>query len=559
MYVVFPFIDWTDVNLFGIDVQIVSSLLKLNETLSDMQLHIKQVSTDVNDVKMGVKRVESLEERSRLYSGKITSGSNTDHGTDIYNSLIANKMVRDAEIGEGPPAIPVDIVESAAAMFQHNPKTHESKLVSLYTPYLMEIVRTVSPDLRLVNSEYYRWIEVKSGHTQSNLKPDLFSAYHPLIKFLQPYQNAPNCTVERLFGTFASWESRESIHCIWDAKWKIDMRGFGEKCKYLQISGEGKMNHSDQPITLKGVLFDVENFWMIKSSSRSITEVIKCKWSQNGSKEHLLKFLESFDLWMQATNALCGMLHETVMDFTFDWKSSPAWLGSGANGRVFRLEGGKVIKVVVGKKSEQVHHEFNAMVRCLQDAKTKECVFPIVENSYRRGKIEGFDFAGYMLECVGVKIGLLTSEIKCALARNLFELHSNGYIHGDPRIQNALLLQDKVKWIDFRHCKLVTTTIALEKDVKIFCKSLVGTTDNFENQISMYADSPSFENLLACINIPNGISSVQLSNGGIKATAGSTEASVAASVFDQEASSPGSMSDIGNATVTVAVDNEIEC
>jgi hypothetical protein len=29
-------------------------------------------------------------------------------------------------------------------------------------------------------------------------------------------------------GIFFSWESRESIHCIWDAKCEIDMKAFGE-------------------------------------------------------------------------------------------------------------------------------------------------------------------------------------------------------------------------------------------------------------------------------------------------------------------------------------------
>jgi hypothetical protein len=59
------------------------------------------------------------------------------------------------------------------------------------------------------------------------MKPDLFVAYHVLVEEKEPYDNAPKCTEERLFGKFPCWNCRLSIWCILDAKWKINDEAFG--------------------------------------------------------------------------------------------------------------------------------------------------------------------------------------------------------------------------------------------------------------------------------------------------------------------------------------------
>jgi hypothetical protein len=40
------------------------------------------------------------------------------------------------------------------------------------------------------------------------MKPDLFVAYHALVEEKEPYDNAPQCTEERLFGKFPCWNCR---------------------------------------------------------------------------------------------------------------------------------------------------------------------------------------------------------------------------------------------------------------------------------------------------------------------------------------------------------------
>ena len=392
--------------------------------------------------------------------------------------------------------------DMAKIMFDQEPRPHEKELVSLYTPSLMQILNEVSPDLRLVNSEYFPWLQCVSGHRSSDLKPDLFSGHHSLVQFLPAYARAPACVVPRFFGKFASWESRGSIHCIWDAKWKIDMKAFGEKCKYLQIAGEDCVDYNDVAVKLKGVLFDVEEFWMIRSSGNTIVDVVKCPWTQSGSKQQLVNFLHVADPWLEALSCLCDALGVTILDLS----SSPptkegqtAFLGSGANGRVFKLSSGPVIKIVVGRKADNVEKEYKMMLKYLTDPayqQIQSLVFPVVESTFRDGVVcGGVSYAGYMLGQEGCKIVRpLSDEVKTELAAALYGLHSCDVIHGDPRIENALTLDGTLKWIDFRHSEVVTGKMSRRRDVEILYKSIYGETISAEDA-NVYMNEPTFDRL----------------------------------------------------------------
>jgi hypothetical protein len=60
------------------------------------------------------------------------------------------------------------------------------------------------------------------------------------------------------------------------------MAAFGEKCKYLQITGEDSVDHNGVALRLKGVLFDIHEFWMIHSAGSTIVDVVKCKCNRLG-------------------------------------------------------------------------------------------------------------------------------------------------------------------------------------------------------------------------------------------------------------------------------------
>jgi len=463
---------------------------------------IRKLSAGIENIQIGVKnvsfRLEALEERAQSFGRIKVSASNTDHGQAIYDSLLQTSSIETSLEGVGPAIISPELVEVAKALFNFKPKRpHEKELVNLYTPSLIQIVSEVSPHLRLVNSEFFQWLRCMSGHRKSDMKPDLFSAHHPLVQFLPAYQNAPACTVKRPFGKFVSWESRSSIHCIWDAKWLIDMDAFGEKCKYLQIAGEDCVDHNGVALKLKGVLFDVQEFWMIRSSGNTIVDVVKCKWSQSGSKQRLLDFLRVVDPWLDAVTVLCEQLDVTIVDFSASEQEQTAFLGTGANGRVFKLTSGAVLKVVVGPKSDAVEKEYMLMLQYQKRNDIQSFVFPVVENSFHSGFVGGrVAYAGYQLAEEGNKIRLPVSNVlKTELAESLYGLHSHNVIHGDPRIDNALTLDGVLKWIDFRQSETVTPKISRRRDVHILHESLGGSVVTAAEEIEAYVNDPSVERL----------------------------------------------------------------
>ena len=428
------------------------------------------------------------------------SASNNDHGVAIYSSLMLTGNIKVSSDGAGSSIIADNLILEATLIYNQNPRPHEQHLVSLYTPTLIEILEEVSPDLRLVNSEYFQWFHCMSGYRKSDLKPDLFSAHHPLIQYSPPYNNAPTCAVRRLFGRFVGWENRSSIHCIWDAKWKIDMQAFGEKCKYLQIAGEDCVDHNGVALKLRGVLFDKDQFWMIKSSGNTITDVEICQWSQSGSKQLLIGFLQGSNPWLEAANALCEELGVTIVDYSSSEQDLSAWLGTGANGRVFRLNGGQVIKIVVGRKSNEVEKEYLLMLQYHKWEAITSLVFPVVEGSYHCGVMRGVQYAGYLLAQEGQQIPLpVTNNLKKELAASLCGLHSHDVIHGDPRIENVLVLDGAVRWIDFRLTETVTTKISKRRDVEILYTSLGGLVGSASEEIEAYSNGPTVEKLLCVL------------------------------------------------------------
>ena len=93
---------------------------------------------------------------------------------------------------------------------------------------------------------------------------------------------------------------------------------------------------------------------MIRSSGNTIVDVVKCRWSQRGSKQRLIDFLRVVDPWLEAVTVLCAQLDVAIVDFSASDQEQTAFLGARANGRVFKLTNGAVLKVVVGRKSDDV-------------------------------------------------------------------------------------------------------------------------------------------------------------------------------------------------------------
>lgn len=193
----------------------------------------------------------------------------------------------------------------------------------------------------------------------------------------------------------------------------------------------------------------------------------------------------------------------TITDFSASEQKQSAFLGAGANGRVFKLSSGAVIKMVVGRRSDEVEKEYRLMQQYQARADIQSLVFPVQDDTYRDGLVSGVAYAGYVLACEGDKITLPVSRtVKIQLADALHGLHACGVIHGDPRVDNALLLRGTLKWIDFRDSESVTAKVSRRRDVEILLRSLLPVGASLVDtsaEVEAYVNNPTAERLRAIL------------------------------------------------------------
>jgi tRNA A-37 threonylcarbamoyl transferase component Bud32 len=74
---------------------------------------------------------------------------------------------------------------------------------------------------------------------------------------------------------------------------------------------------------------------------------------------------------------------------------------------------------------------------------------------------------------------------------SLYALHVGGFAHGDPRLQNIIHYDDRIKWIDVRPTEHFGFTAVFE-DVRIIVKSF------FNLELSEMANITELANLYSC-------------------------------------------------------------
>lgn len=125
--------------------------------LDKLQSGQQEVKSGLTNVSF---RLEGLEDRVQLPGRIKVSASNTDHGQAIYNSLLVTSSVEVSPEGSGPAVLSADVIAAARSVFNMPRRPHESELVSMYTPSLMQLLKEANPNVCLVNSEYYQWLHI---------------------------------------------------------------------------------------------------------------------------------------------------------------------------------------------------------------------------------------------------------------------------------------------------------------------------------------------------------------------------------------------------------------
>ena len=182
-----------------------------------------------------------------------------------------------------------------------------------------------------------------------------------------------------------------------------------------------------------------------------------------GSRNLLKNFVRASSDWLRVIDSVCNELDVVVVE-------GDGFLGYGAFGRVFRVkrisEDGDVLalKIILGSAQELYIEE--AYLRMAYESLPEHVMEPLRFISVEKG-------AGLLLAHVGERIAKDDCNMAIQAVEALAKLHDKTIFHGDARIANAVIVGNKVKWIDFREAGLVHVPDVFRDDMATLVCSLL--------------------------------------------------------------------------------------
>eukprot|EP00301_Raphidiophrys_heterophryoidea_P008352 c13113_g1_i1.p1 GENE.c13113_g1_i1~~c13113_g1_i1.p1 ORF type:complete len:423 (-),score=62.79 c13113_g1_i1:225-1493(-) len=327
------------------------------------------------------------------------------------------------------------------------------------------------------NGEEFKWIDTKGA--KSNFQKTDFNICHPaLIQRKDPPSCAfrPKVTMIRgqaeekdkplLYGIPAHWGLRDAV-IVLESKLPTKLKeGLGEMVTYLFHLSLEPCIDEDRPHRF-GMVLSCNEFYLVEAEKATIIRLFKGKWDTPGCGTAIRDFffphnsMGAYPRWLRDAEWLCK---EMNVDFALD-SSSPAFLGMGAYGRVFRVKSKEkemALKVATSKKYLDLAGQYYSLI----DAKAKNANVVSVHTLVQLSN----GAAGYLIEEVGAPVRkqqISVSEFLGAM-RNL---HSVGCVHGDCRLSNLIRYQDKLLWIDFKGTKAFQIATVVD-DVQHLIQSL---------------------------------------------------------------------------------------
>jgi hypothetical protein len=324
---------------------------------------------------------------------------------------------------------------AAAEMLQNNISFRvETLLIKVLTPYLHKALLGTAHDLKdnclvLLNSENFTWLPDPRGSTDADLKPDLVTVYNAFVHYkhasIDQDQGDPAKASAYLFGkVFAGAAWPQVITGIFEAKMgNLGNEEIGRSLLYLKRI----------PGLARCMLFNTENFLLLDCCEGTPARASVCLWTEPGSLRHLQKFFE------RQTPKICQLLDFALTAMGVSLRvcpDSPAYLGSGAFGHVFRVERDGhefALKIVLGSVDAQ-RDVFQEYARIQEAERHHVPVIAAVGDSLVSCDLG----ACYMMVEVASRAPATTlSDLKRAISC-LSALHSTGLYHGDARFPNLL-------------------------------------------------------------------------------------------------------------------------
>lgn len=399
------------------------------------------------------------------------------------------------------------------------PGRDESDVIAIVAPVLSSLLvaKDLNPRITPFLCEKYRSVLSASNRSKHDGKPDMIFADPAFFCTRVSYKGAVDLSLQ--YGHLTHWGVRSSMIVVVEAKVKIDPSAVGELCTYMSRIFHNCHDHDMFPLVIRGLLFDIKGFHLLKFVSGECAHYIESAWTTPGS-EHLLKtFLSVKDPWSVALHLLCDTLQVNVQSYTTQELANPLnqratrvkrqiakgapCLGSGRYGRailVAKASDGTsaVLKLVIGRGVDKLPDEFNMICQAFQlcpdhvaqPLEPPGCVMGTFmhtrELNVNTSEQVEVSYGGYLLADVGSPVDTSITGIGAAL-RSLLKLHLAKLVHGDARIQNCIVtdpLFSTFKWIDFRDATYSTADFSsgVAHDIGTFFGSFAKPSDEFSSE-----------------------------------------------------------------------------
>ena len=369
-------------------------------------------------------------------------------------------------------------------------KGNESDLVAFMTPFLGPCF---PPSCVIVNSEHFKWLDVESGDKNNDLKPD-FEACHPAFYSSASHEDSIARDYVPLFGTISHTCLYGSVF-VGAAKVSTTPTALGELLIYL----EWICHHSKREAL--GMLVTKQECQLLQVERKVVTRFCRVPWEEAGSLEFVQRFFSSYDIPIARTlDACCVEMKVEVVE-------GGSFLGRGGSGVVFKVKTGRdfqALKIVVNTADKpNVVQELEREFQASKNTTLGGLVIPGVSFFALPDQTS----AGLLLAEAAIETAnRSTSNIVDVIFHKLFEMHSRGVTHGDPRLANFVrCARSGWKWIDLRESRTTLLSSDFALDVKLLIENVIypktlSSLEDIDIAIRRYSHSPTSDFMKAIVD-----------------------------------------------------------
>ncbi|KAL3656363.1 hypothetical protein V7S43_018737 [Phytophthora oleae] len=468
-------------SLFGPNVSLGEDVIHVLVVVpeQDQQLRVENVHDSLSMFREASVRQMRLEMLLEQHLASLPHKKSKSYSDAALGQLETARLEKDELIIDAAAVENGEAFWSEEIQIQSDAIRNEAVFDAFITPFFSNVLHSCG--MVFVNSERYQWLSQSTLVTKNtDLKPDGFATHRGMFRA----KPVPDDGVQRPNGFRFGVAEEELFDCLilFESKLTITDAAFGQVVRYLQ--------NLCPEASASAILFDRRSFWLIKSHKSVVVKVQKAMWVNKGSKSLFQNFItNNISPWVAYLANACSSLGVDVVE-------GDAFLGRGAYGRVFKVTGqGQevfALKIVEKCSVGRLYREEKALAKAHHTGLTISSVGELIETP---------DSAALLLFPVGESLPQPTTRQE---VRNFFgllwQLHANGLVHGDPRVPNMILTEEKPLWIDLVEVMGASPTLK-QFDAEILTRSILSVPRTvlldpaLKQLIDNYGESATRENL----------------------------------------------------------------